>query len=191
MPSETDLVHPWTGEPVENDILPAGHVERRAATRLTPGDIPAIAEVMIGNSRVFLIDFSDAGVLIETSKPPRIATPVRLKLALVNRGIKPVTATVIRCAIASLGKSTIWYRAGLQFTEALDLDLASEASPTASQTEELSPALGAPLTGEGTAMCGMCGQFNPARWMHLIRGREMCAVCATAAYGIKLEAKAS
>jgi len=181
-----DLALTRTGDWGENPAF-----ERRTALRLTPSDDPTIVEATIGNSRVFLVNFSNAGMLIETSKPPRISTSVRLKLALVNRGITPVRATVVRCAIASLSRSTIWYRAGLEFDKALELHVAAEPTMATSKTDDPSPGLGAPLTGDGTAMCEMCGQPNPARWMYLMRGRELCSVCAAAAYGGTLDGIAS
>ena len=125
----------FDAKPVENPVANQPG-ERRGAPRLRLMEEHGIVNARIRpGTDATVIDASAGGLLVETVHRLLPGTPIELQLTTAGSRVA-IRGTVVRCAVARLRASGIWYRGAIAFDRHLPWTLPADAHGYARKERE-------------------------------------------------------
>lgn len=97
------------------------HAERRSQRRVPAVHVPELSAHLSGGARVALLDVSQAGVRLETTRHMRPGQRVSIRFSVDDR-VVVITAAVVRAAVVHVHPEEVRYETGLQLSETLACD---------------------------------------------------------------------
>ena len=95
------------------------HDERRAHRRVTAEQLPSLVTQISGGARVNLLDLSQSGVRIETTRHMRPGQVVSVRFS-VNDQVVTISAKVVRASVVRLDAEEVRYETGLSLNQPFD-----------------------------------------------------------------------
>jgi hypothetical protein len=97
------------------------HAERRSQRRVAAVHVPDLSAHLSGGARVALLDVSQGGVRLETTRHMRPGQRVSIRFSVDDR-VVVITAAVVRAAVVHVHPEEVPYETGLQLSEDLACD---------------------------------------------------------------------
>ena len=97
------------------------HDERRTHRRVSAEHLPSLATHLSGGARVNLIDLSQGGARIETTRHMRPGQVVSVRFS-VNDRVVTISGKVVRSSVVRLDAEEVRYETGLSLSEPFDCD---------------------------------------------------------------------
>ena len=95
--------------------------ERRTQRRIDAHHLPSLRAHISGGSKVTLLDMSQGGVRIETTRHMRPGQVVSVRFSVDDR-VVTINAKVVRAAVVRLQAEEVRYETGLRLTEEFSCD---------------------------------------------------------------------
>jgi hypothetical protein len=97
------------------------HDERRTHRRVDARDLPSLVTHISGGARVTLLDLSQGGVRIETTRHMRPGQVVSVRFSVDDR-VVTISAKVVRASVVKLDAEEVRYETGLSLAGEFDCD---------------------------------------------------------------------
>lgn len=98
------------------------HAERRSQRRVPGAEFPSLSAHLSGGARVALLDVSQGGVRLHTTRHMRPGQRVSVRFSIDER-VVTLTACVVRAAVIHVHPEEVRYETGLRLVDDLVTDL--------------------------------------------------------------------